>query len=49
MSLVDEIKDAMGRLNIFGGQRVDTLLEALEDEGFEDEDGCEDEGDEDEE
>ncbi len=32
MSLADEIRDALDELDLFGSQRIDTLLDALESE-----------------
>ena len=40
MSLTDELKEAMDRLDIRGSQHVDSLIDALEDEEFA-EDGVE--------
>jgi hypothetical protein len=39
MSLADDIEDALGELDLFGSQRIDTLLSALkaEEEGEDDE------------
>jgi hypothetical protein len=44
MSLADEIKDALDDLDLFGSQRIDTLLNALqaEEDGEEEEDDSED-------
>ncbi len=34
MALSEELKDAMDRLDIRGSQKVDTLLDAIEDDEF---------------
>jgi hypothetical protein len=47
MGLFDDVKEAMNRLDIRGSQRVDTLLDNLSDEEFEDNDYDEDEDEDD--